>query len=817
MQELFNNTDDALFELADRSQSDQHQELYFDSMRIVRLHRKTIAKDYIEAFYASFDATFADEYSEGLPAKASSQNPNRPGVVEDEEQDEAFGDYTLLDQDELEMNVAVSGIVSKVTSEYSLAVMHLTKRFDHLTRQTTVTERSNPLAPFVLSTNFSKALDVLDVHIKIRIILMKLFERFVMSRLGSIYEAANKALIDAGVLPELNAKIARSAPRAPVTHQHGASNLPDIGGSSGTPATGGSPSSAGVGGQYSGGGGLGGQHDNASGLGNSAAAVAPGNVDGSVSQNHIGPNETVGNAGFGSQQAQGPGIGSIDTPTDHAGIPISELLRGRLDFGIVQSLFENIRQHAPDSNHGLGLSAEQSNSGNGEQVSGPAVQLQTADVLQALSRLQSRDRQHATDVSRLPQLADLRELVIASQGNSTSPTKIGQADDDAVNFVGMLFDYILNDKNLAIPMKALIGRLQIPIVKLAIIDKTFFEKSAHPARTLLNELSSAGIGWSSAEELKRDALYDKIESIILCVLNEFSDDASLFAELLADFRGYMGSDSKRSILVEQRVRESEEGKAKTKTAKLKVQTLINQKASGLRIPVEAGKFISRTWSRVLTLRHVKGGDLSDEWRTGVATLDGLLWSLQPLSNLDDIAHRDQSAPQLVADILVGMDETGASADESTQFTAWLASQLEYLSASDTKYLEQDEIPEEIADAKELDEIILTQDVNPETPTDLEPEFLAGLKEVNEGAWVEFVNEDDSPSRCKLATITQPGNNYIFVNRRGMKVAEKNRVELAILLKEGRLRLIDESQIFDRALQSVIGNLRNMQRAQAERS
>ena len=45
----------------------------------------------------------------------------------------------------------------------------------------------------------------------------------------------------------------------------------------------------------------------------------------------------------------------------------------------------------------------------------------------------------------------------------------------------------------------------------------------------------------------------------------------------------------------------------------------------------------------------------------------------------------------------------------------------------------------------------------------------------------------------------------------MKVLQKNRMELACLLKDKELKLIDESQVFDRALQSVIGNLRQMQR------
>ncbi len=44
MQELFNNIDDALFEMADRSRSDTEQSMYFGSMREIRLQRKNIFK-----------------------------------------------------------------------------------------------------------------------------------------------------------------------------------------------------------------------------------------------------------------------------------------------------------------------------------------------------------------------------------------------------------------------------------------------------------------------------------------------------------------------------------------------------------------------------------------------------------------------------------------------------------------------------------------------------------------------------------------------------------------------------------------------------
>ena len=54
--------------------------------------------------------------------------------------------------------------------------------------------------------------------------------------------------------------------------------------------------------------------------------------------------------------------------------------------------------------------------------------------------------------------------------------------------------------------------------------------------------------------------------------------------------------------------------------------------------------------------------------------------------------------------------------------------------------------------------------------------------------------------------------YVFVNRRGMKVAERSRRGLAVELKRKSLTILAESQVFDRALQAVIGNLRQMHRS-----
>ena len=48
LQQLFDNADDALFEMADRAGSNQEQSLYFEAMRDLRLRRKSIERSFLQ-------------------------------------------------------------------------------------------------------------------------------------------------------------------------------------------------------------------------------------------------------------------------------------------------------------------------------------------------------------------------------------------------------------------------------------------------------------------------------------------------------------------------------------------------------------------------------------------------------------------------------------------------------------------------------------------------------------------------------------------------------------------------------------------------
>lgn len=167
------------------------------------------------------------------------------------------------------------------------------------------------------------------------------------------------------------------------------------------------------------------------------------------------------------------------------------------------------------------------------------------------------------------------DLQIARDGQITRA--LGDADNDTIDVISMLFEFILDDYSLPDAMKALISRLQIPMLKVAIIDKTFFSKKVHPARCLLNSLAQAAVGWNDSRDRANDTLYKKIESIVKRVLNEFHDDPGLFAELDDDFTGWWQKEQRGAQIAEQRTNQITKGKEQLKSAKQIVSEELNQR------------------------------------------------------------------------------------------------------------------------------------------------------------------------------------------------------------------------------------------------
>ena len=699
LQTLFDNADDTLFEMADRAHNNTEQNIFFEAMRDLRLKRKSIERGFLDKFFEAF-------------LRLGQYEVNEPLIVPPV----SFDKLALVHNDDLERTVAVEAMVSKVLSRDGFALGQLTTRLNTLIPKR-LSDEANPMGPAVLCDFFLQAGRSLGVEIKVKLIIFKLFEKYVLADADQLYAEANQLLIDNGILPELKAAPARrAADRATASVR----------------------------------------------LTQGAEEVLSTRASQKLEQD------------------------------------VQEV------FAALQELLLLVRGRVTPSN----------------EANSETKPISSQDLLRLLSHMQqyvpTPDAQDDFDLRN-----QLDQLLARVSMRSGKFRVVAVMDEDVINLIAMLFEFILDDCNLPDSLKALIGRLQIPMLKVAVLDKSFFSRGTHPARRLLNEIASAALGWGGRDDNLRDSLYLRVEHIVQRLLNDFVDDPAIFSELLADFLTFTNDERRRSELLEQRTRDAEEGRARAELARQRVQQELNQRLLGKTLPEVVVRLLEEAWSKVLLLTCLKHGEQSAEWSAGLAAMDDLIWSVE--------LHSEADARQRLLDLVPGLLKSLRDGLTSAAFdpfaTSEFFSQLEALHVQAFQHFaRQQELQEDNLAAPEptpemvqvVEEIVLLaageQPVG-EPLVRLADDDVALLQvdTLRVGCWVEIHEEDDQAMRCKLATIIEPTGRYIFVNRRGMKVLEKTRMGLAVEFRRGAIRLLDDALLFDRALESVISNLRRLKR------
>ena len=455
----------------------------------------------------------------------------------------------------------------------------------------------------------------------------------------------------------------------------------------------------------------------------------------------------------------------------------------------------------------------------------------TTELMTRLSKLQ--DIQPLTPVAvnaDIPSVAEVREHIRGQLQNDEDTVElIGQKDTDIINLVSAMFDYILDDQDLPTAMKALIGRLQIPMLKVALLDDQFFKTEKHPARLLLNSLAKAGVGWDEKAPAS-DILYKKIEETVFKILTDFTSDMSVFTELLEDFNKFYEEQQARIALIDQRTREAEERRAKAELARSEVQLVLNQKLTGRRLPMAVIRLLQEGWRHVLYLSFLKDGKDAESWRQAVKVIDALIWSMMPVK--EDPAWLDRLksvAPKLSNSLKKGLSSVNFDPIKSESLLREIDRvHQETIDGLETPVVEVLTEDQDVR-ADGVDRIAVDQAVSGsgndfksvvlpkselvdlyqgETLT-ASDNYVQMVKHLKVGAWIEF-SATDQLERHKLVARIRSMEKLIFANRRGIKVAEMSQMHLAVELSQGRARLVDDQpQIIDRALQSVVGGLKQL--------
>lgn len=726
---LFENVDDALFDLAERAGTNAIQTEYFDGMREVRKKRQLVERLFQEQATRAFG-----EFADGKLKPVRPEVAPQPGS----------GGLTLVDDVELEESLAVTSMVAKAENRLQRSLYQVNQRLAVIVGGAKVDDASNPIGPAVLGNAFRVAIREFEVNVQVKLIIYKLFDRYVMAGLEPVYEEVNIELIRAGVLPQVRHSLPHAErPRTPA----------------GAPAA--------------------------------------------------------------------PGMSGTAAPA--SGMPAAAAYHDAAD---LQMEIYNTLRSLLASRHGGEGSAAAGDYGLGGGTPG----FSPTDLLSALTILQSQSQAmqaRADSVSDAAQAVQQIKRELLDQVNKLSgdarDRRVSAADEDTIDLVGMLFEYILQDRNLPAQMQALLSRLQIPYLKVAILDKHLFAQKSHPARRLLDALADAGKSWS--EESDRDhRLYERIKTAIETVLRDFDDDVGVFERELAAFTDFAESHHKRAELAEQRAAEATRGREKLQEARRIAAREILKRIDERNLPPVVHTVLSRPWANYLVLTLLRQGEGSDEWRNALRFADEFVWSAQPKTNENEHARLRALLPQLEKALRHGL-ATVAYHDSDVKQLMLELSQF-YKRLLDGQKVETKTAKEVIADnaapaeaetpegaqapvatQSPVEEIVLSSGAESDATAAEEPlaeddEHLRAVRELKVGTWIEFADDSGGRERAKLSWISPISSKYLFVNRRGLKVCDKTVAALAVELRRGSAVVLEEVPLFDRALDAIVARLRH---------
>jgi hypothetical protein len=413
------------------------------------------------------------------------------------------------------------------------------------------------------------------------------------------------------------------------------------------------------------------------------------------------------------------------------------------------------------------------------------------------------------------------------------------AERMTIDVVAMLFEFILDDQQIPAELRQHIGRLQIPMLKAAMLTPDMLQDERHPARQLLNRISSAAVATDPATPAGRQ-LMTEIDRVSGEILSGFESDMAVFSRALDEFERFLQAHARCDD------REAARGIEAVETAEKLSILLTNIRATlcDVLLPLNINKrlsdFIIQVWPHVVVhaaWQDVEGktpleqsDSLFQQYR---AVLPELIWSVQEKSTPQERSALMRVLPALVKRLTKALQLIQLPEDESREILDQLVAMHTQVlrgsqkggaqKASDLEQLRRDfsrlvinwdrvswsltEPPQPRADL--IEEVFamrgvvaeLNLGINTMAASQADREFLEQTYLL--GTRVEFRAEGSETRPARLAWISTHHSLYLFRGDPDGALALYTFAALLEALEQGRIVPVEYAPVFERAVESLL--------------
>lgn len=234
----------------------------------------------------------------------------------------------------------------------------------------------------------------------------------------------------------------------------------------------------------------------------------------------------------------------------------------------------------------------------------------------------------------------------------------GAIDHMLIDVVGALFEEILSDPKVSPQMARQIARLQLPVLRVALSDATFFSSRRHPVRRFVDRIASLSCAFDDFENGPGLELIRRVRAFVQEIVESDFDQMGLYEAKLAALEGFVAKANEEDVERDHATASLLHGKESELRQQQRYTQALQAALASLQMPVFMREFVTQVWSQTILRVARRDGVQSESAKRMRIIGRELVMSLQPKGSP---AHRKQfllKLPQLMKDLNEGLGHIG---------------------------------------------------------------------------------------------------------------------------------------------------------------
>jgi hypothetical protein len=230
----------------------------------------------------------------------------------------------------------------------------------------------------------------------------------------------------------------------------------------------------------------------------------------------------------------------------------------------------------------------------------------------------------------------------------------GTLDHMVIDVVGSLFDQILSDSRVPPQMARQIARLQLPVLRVALGDPTFFSSRKHPVRRFVNRIASLACAFDEFDEGPGKPFLLRVRNLVQEIVEGDFDQIDVYTSKLNELEQFIASQSRDEVQGNAQAVSLLDGKESDLRVQQRYMLQLQSALTPISMQDYLREFLSQVWSQALALSSKRDGPQAERTQRFKRVGRDLVMSVQPKGSPMLRKKFLMQLPMLMKDLNEGM-------------------------------------------------------------------------------------------------------------------------------------------------------------------